>query len=153
MNLATLGRMSESLSGIVSQLAAIEEIKQLKARYFRFVDEKRWDDFGDLFTPDVSIDIEGSSQRPRDRDELVAATRRHYGDALTVHHGHMPEIQLIDDTHARGIWAMFDLIETSPDNNFPSFVGYGYYYDEYRKDDGRWRISRLTLKRLKLEKS
>ncbi|MFC4000190.1 nuclear transport factor 2 family protein [Prauserella oleivorans] len=147
--------MSENLRDLVTWLVAIEEIKQLKARYFRFVDEKRWDDFGELFTPDVVIDIEGSSQRPRDRDELVAATRRHYGDALTAHHGHMPEIEIVDGpaaTHARGIWSMVDLIETSIGNALPSFVGYGHYHEEYRKDDGSWRISRLTLNRIKLEK-
>lgn len=136
----------------VARLLAIEEIQRLKARYFRFVDEKRWDEFGELFTEDVVIDIEGSSQQPRDRAELVAATRRHYGDALTVHHGHMPEIEIIDRDHARGTWAMVDIIDVPEGHALPSFVGYGHYRDEYRRTEGRWRISRLSLTRIKLER-
>ena len=31
-------------------LVEIEAIKQLKARYFRSMDEKRWDDWGQVFT-------------------------------------------------------------------------------------------------------
>jgi 3-phenylpropionate/cinnamic acid dioxygenase small subunit len=31
-------------------LEALEQIKQLKARYFRFVDTKRWQEWGELFT-------------------------------------------------------------------------------------------------------
>ncbi|NKQ54278.1 nuclear transport factor 2 family protein [Amycolatopsis sp. K13G38] len=136
----------------VARLLAIEEIERLKARYFRFVDEKRWDEFGELFTEDVVIDIEGSAQRPRDRAQLVAATRRHYGDALTVHHGHMPEIEIIDSDHARGVWAMVDMIEVPEGGELPSFVGYGHYRDEYRRDGGGWRISRLSLSRIKLDR-
>lgn len=136
----------------VARLLAIEEIKRLKARYFRFVDEKRWDEFGELFTEDVVLDIEGSSQQPRDRAELVAGIRRHYGEALTVHHGHMPEIDIIDDDHARGTWAMVDIIEVPYGHDLPSFIGYGHYRDEYRRVDGQWRISRLSLSRIKLER-
>ncbi|HWD03493.1 MAG TPA: nuclear transport factor 2 family protein [Kribbella sp.] len=134
----------------VARLLAVEEIQRLKARYFRFVDEKRWDEFAELFTEDVVIDIEGSSQRPGSRAELVAATRRHYGEALTVHHGHMPEIEVLDADHARGIWAMVDLVETPEGHDLPSFVGYGHYRDEYRRTAGRWQISRLGLSRLQV---
>ena len=38
----------------LSTLEAIEQIKQVKARYFRFVDHKRWEEWGELFTEDVT---------------------------------------------------------------------------------------------------
>ena len=41
------------------RLEDMEQIKQLKARYFRFVDEKKWTEFGELFTSDAKIISEG----------------------------------------------------------------------------------------------
>lgn len=37
----------------IDQLVAIEEIKALKARYFRCVDTKDWDGFGAVFATDA----------------------------------------------------------------------------------------------------
>src|ERR1700733_6454504 len=42
MNVADAGR-----------LVHVENIKQLKARYFRFVDSKQWDALRDVFTDDL----------------------------------------------------------------------------------------------------
>ncbi|CAB4836986.1 MAG: hypothetical protein F2754_17095 [Actinobacteria bacterium] len=39
-----------------TRLADIEEIRQLKARYFRLTDQKRWDEWLDVFVEDVRID-------------------------------------------------------------------------------------------------
>ena len=41
----------------IDRLLAIEEIKQLKARYFRCMDQKKWDEFEAVFTPDVVFDL------------------------------------------------------------------------------------------------
>ena len=30
---------------------------------------------------------------------------------VTTHHGHMPEITILSDTEAEGIWAMFDYVQ------------------------------------------
>jgi len=35
---------------------ALEEIRQLKYRYLRSVDEKRWDELADTLTPDATAD-------------------------------------------------------------------------------------------------
>ena len=37
-------------------LVEIERIKQLKARYFLLMDQKRWDEWADVFCEDVTID-------------------------------------------------------------------------------------------------
>ena len=39
----------------VDQLMEIEQIKQLKARYFRLMDKKLWDQWGDVFTVDATL--------------------------------------------------------------------------------------------------
>jgi hypothetical protein len=124
-----------------------EAIRQLKARYFRFMDEKQWDAWRELFTEDAVLQ---ASPDPNERfvgaDEIVARVRGHLDGAVTVHHGHMPEIE-IDGDRATGIWAMEDYVE------LPELVlrGWGHYHDVYVCQDGVWRIRESRLTRLRLE--
>jgi uncharacterized protein (TIGR02246 family) len=133
-------------------LAATEEIKQLKARYFRLMDTKQWEDWADVFTEDLDAWIEGYSDASVGRDAFVSSVSAMLADALTVHHGHMPEIEVTGPRTARGIWAMFDYVKfTSPERQL-ELKGYGHYHEEYRKGaDGRWRISSLKLHRLRVD--
>jgi uncharacterized protein (TIGR02246 family) len=133
-------------------LAATEEIKQLKARYFRLMDTKQWEDWADVFTEDLDAWIEGYSDASVGRDAFVSSVSAMLADALTVHHGHMPEIEVTGPQTARGIWAMFDYVKfTSPERQV-ELKGYGHYHEEYRKGaDGRWRISSLKLSRLRVD--
>jgi hypothetical protein len=134
-------------------LEDIEAIKQLKARYFRLLDTKRWDDWREQFTDDCRYD--GTSRAYPGPDEFVAGTRERLSEALTIHQGHMPEIVLTGEYTARGIWSMFDWVEFEEERDVGrgvnrGFTGYGHYEEEYRKEDGRWKISLLRLTRLKL---
>jgi hypothetical protein len=38
----------------------IEEIRKLKARYFRFLDAQDWDNYAQIFAPDVVFDTSGA---------------------------------------------------------------------------------------------
>ena len=40
----------------IEKLLAIEEIRQLRPRYFRVIDAKQFDELEDLFTPDACFD-------------------------------------------------------------------------------------------------
>src|SRR5713101_1865969 len=89
-----------------------EAIKKLKARYFRFLDTKRWKEFGEIFAEDAFfVNPETGQPTVRGRQAIVERVRGFVKDAVTVHHGHMPEIELTGPTTATAIWAMFDLIE------------------------------------------
>ena len=77
---------------------------------------------------------------------MVESNRKILAEAPTVHHGHMPEIELTGPGTASGIWAMLDVVKLGA-----GFVGYGHYHEEYRKVEGDWRISRLRLTRLHIE--
>jgi hypothetical protein len=138
-------------------LTAVEQIKQLKARYFRFMDTKQWDRWREVFTDDLEASFETDAGGPtqqlgRTADEVVATVSARFARARTVHHGHMPEIQLTSPTSATGIWAMNDVVEHPPDGPLRSIVSWGHYHEEYRRgDDGRWRISRFHLTRLRFE--
>ena len=43
--------------------ADIEAIKRLKARYFRLMDTKQWDDFATVFAEDAVMDMSGELER------------------------------------------------------------------------------------------
>ena len=51
-------------------------------------------------------------------------------DAVTVHHGHMPEITLTSSTTASGIWALHDEI-VWPDGT--RMRGDGHYHETYER--------------------
>ena len=124
----------------------IEAIKQLKARYFRTLDTKDWDGFLAVFTPDVVMDTSASGGGVIEgTDAFLAFLQEALADAVTVHQGHMPEIELTSDTTASGTWALHDIII------WPSGMrldGYGHYHETYEKGSDGWRIKTSTLTRL-----
>ncbi len=124
----------------------IEAIRRLKARYFRLMDTKDWAGMREVFADDVVIDTsEAGGDVERGADEFIAFLRDALGDAVTVHHGHMPEIDLTSDTTATGIWALHDIIVWSTGMRLD---GYGHYHETYEKTDGEWRIKSSKLTRL-----
>lgn len=137
-----------SLAERLARLEAIEEIKRLKAAYFRYLDLHWWDELRRLFTDDAVFDIAESTGAPSSPDEFLDRVRRHLDTALTVHHGHMPEITVVDEDHAHGVWAMYDLVEPAADSGFPVLTGFGHYTERYRRVDAHWRICGLRLTRL-----
>ena len=131
----------------------IEAIKRLKARYFRTLDTQDWDGFGLVFTRDAVLDVPEVDSVSHGRDEIVAMVSRSLARARTVHHGHMPEIELTGPDTAEGIWAMADYVEWPPAESGErrGIQGYGHYREEYAREDGEWRISRSRLERLRVD--
>ena len=81
----------------------IEAIRRLKARYFRLMDTKDWEGMRQVFADDVVIDTSAAGgDVVSGADEFMAFLRDALGDAVTVHQGHMPEIDLTSDTTATG---------------------------------------------------
>jgi hypothetical protein len=137
--------------GGLEALMALEEIRQLKARYFRYIDTKEWGLLSSVFTHDCTFGFEGVipgevSTYPS-VDDFVRGVSEMLGDLTTVHHGHSSEITLTGPTTATGIWAMTDLVLRPLGHPLSSFTGYGHYHEEYRKDD-EWRIASVYLSRL-----
>ncbi len=131
------------------QLADLEAIKQLKARYFRSMDGKAWAEFANVFTDDCVM-VNGTSDTPpvTGRDAIVAYVSAAIQEMVTVHHGHMPEIKFTGSDTASGIWPMFDSLRG------PGLWmdGFGHYHEDYRRcADGQWRISRTELTRLRVD--
>ncbi len=125
-------------------LAAIEEIRQVKHRYLRCVDLKLWDDLAEVFTPDATADYGtpalGKPLRLAGRDQIVAFLRDSLGRSIiTVHFASQPEIAVDGDT-ASGTWAFEDTVIATEHRMV--ITGAAFYEDRYRRGgDGRWRIA------------
>ena len=133
----------------VGQLQAVEDIKRLKARYCRLVDLNRRDELRKLFTDDIVYEFQGW-KKGRGADTFAGAAED-FADRHSVHRVFMPDIEILSETTARGVWAMTDIIEYPAASGKTGLRGYGYYHEEYRKVDGAWRISSLLLVRHRLE--
>ena len=135
-----------------SELAEIEEIKQLKARYFRLMDTKQWAAWGEQLTDDCVLEYADRPPiRVEGREAVVDFVRGALDEAVSVHQGLMPEIELTGPTTARGFWAMADVVEWTGDRRGNSLQGFGHYEDEYAKEDGRWRVRRMRITRLRVD--
>ena len=129
--------------------ADLEQIRALKARYFRLMDTKDWSGLREVFTADVRIDTSEDSGTIIDGvDEYLPFLISQIGEVVTVHHGHMPEIEFLDDDAATGIWAMEDELWWPEGSPISHLHGYGHYHETYVRIEGEWRISSMRLTRL-----
>jgi hypothetical protein len=132
----------------------IVAIQMLKARYFRAIDTKDWELLSSVCAEDVLIDVTDDvpdGEPFTGRDAFVSTCARALEGSVTVHHGHMPEITVVDDRTATGIWAMEDYVDwgTAEDGTRNAFRGYGHYHETYVLDGDDWRIASLKLTRIR----
>ncbi|MDJ0866615.1 MAG: nuclear transport factor 2 family protein [Myxococcota bacterium] len=132
----------------MSVLEEIEAIKQLKYRYLRCLDLKRWDELAETLTPDATSAYGDGRYAFEGRDRILEFLVKALGphNMVTAHRVHQPEIELDGDASARGIWALDDVvIDTSSEI---TIRGAAVYEDEYVKQDGAWRIRSTGYRRL-----
>ena len=142
---------------VAQRLLDIEEIKHLKARYFRLLDAKDWPGWVDVFTADLEFvyvdptvqNVPPDAERLADgralvgREQLVAFVSESMRNVTTIHHGHMPEIALVDGDTAVGHWGLTNYCEyRGADGALHWLRGYGHYDDAYVRTDDGWRIRR-----------
>ena len=129
-------------------LEAIELIKQLKARYFRFIDTRDIAGLQAVFTEDATATFKGADY---DFDlkgwpALEAFYKKSFTpQAFGMHNGHHPEISVEGDT-ATGIWYLQDIFVNLAQDI--TIMGSALYHDEYRVEAGEWRIASTGYKRL-----
>jgi uncharacterized protein (TIGR02246 family) len=133
----------------VDDVDDLEAIRQLKARYFRTMDTRDWAGMRQVFTDDVIVDTSAAGGRlVNGADNFMAFLQEALSGAVTVHQGHMPEIQLTSPRTAKGIWALNDIVIWP---NGTRLDGYGHYHETYEKVGGEWRIKSSTLTRLHMD--
>ena len=138
---------------VLRRLLDLEEIKQLKARYFRTLDRKEWDEYGEVFALDAHMEVPEGDVSIDGRAAIVASVSAVLTGVRTVHHGHTREIEITGPDTARGIWAMNDYLEFPPaeDGSRVGMKGYGHYEEDYVREDEEWRIKRTHLSRLRID--
>ncbi len=128
--------------------ADIEAIKNVKYRYLRALDTKRWDDFADTLTDDVIGDYGssvGEEHHFTNRVDLVNYMRKSLGPAvITEHRVTHPEITVTGD-EAAGTWYLQDRVIVA-DFNF-MLIGAAFYHDTYRRTGDGWKISATGYER------
>lgn len=146
-------------------LTQLEEIRTLKAQYCRLSDNRQWDALFDLFTEDAVFGAPDAASS-EENDEVGRSYRVGYTqgrDAIRdtflsmaanvaemVHKAHTPEIELVSEDEATGIWQLEDLFFYAS-GPLKKFHGYGHYHDTYVRQNGKWLIRSSLVARLHIE--
>ena len=131
------------------RLEDIELIRRVKYRYWRALDLGQIEDLRELLTEDVSVDFVGGSYRWKmeGRDVFLSALAQAVNPhTISQHTGHHPEIDVLTDTTATGIWYLTDLFIHLAEQVVTE--GSALYRDEYVKVDGLWRIKVSKYERI-----
>lgn len=131
----------------IRELVELEAIKRLKYRYLRCLDQKLWDELEECFAEDATASYGGGSVQLTGRGEVMEFLRSRMGGTtmLTSHRCHHPEIDLLDDTTAKGVWALADTVVLT-DLDL-TIEGSAFYEDRYVRDGQGWRISHTGYRR------
>ncbi len=150
----------------VDKLIAIEEIKQLNARYFRCLSQQDWDCWRALFAPEFVYEFEGPDgmQTRRGPEGMIQHIQENglYDRVKSVFYGHIPEIEILSPTAARSVMAAdyrlyYPLGQpykttgkeaVSPGKSMHVYV---YYYETYVKHDGRWQLKSLPHSPIRID--
>lgn len=146
----------------LNAIEAVEDIRQVKARYWRGVDSGDGALVRSILTRDCTLDFRGCCTDPRSGTDFLPAMnvvmrgRESWkSDALSeivsVHHGHQSEIELSGADSARGTWAFTDRLYMPAGAPFHVLVGFGYYHDTYRREADGWKIDTCRISRLRVE--
>lgn len=148
----------------VARLSAIEAIKSMKGKYFRGVDLKDANLLRDVFTDDVELDYQGAVTDPITGENYIPSGGGASGGSngaemivaalqgiVSVHHASVPEIEITGETTATGIWPMVDRLKFPASAPLKELIGYGHYHEDYALVDGKWKIRKLRLTRLRID--
>jgi SnoaL-like domain len=144
------------------RLAAIDAIRQLKAKYWRGVDTGDAALVCSILAADCVLDFRGCCTDPtsgvdflpemnivmQGRDSWQAQALAGY---VTSHQGHQAEIEVTGPDAARAIWTFTDRFFYPPGMKYSRFTGYGYYHETYDKMADGWKLKTTRITRLWVE--
>jgi hypothetical protein len=133
----------------IQRLMDIEAIKQMKHAYFRCIDTANLEELGTLFHEDVTVRFKGGTYEwnvQGRQDYLKNISMSFSNESVGHHNGHQPEIQMLSETEATGMWYLADHMWIL--NHNAKTYGTAIYWDRYLKIDGRWLIKDTSYERL-----
>ena len=148
----------------IERLIAIDEIKQVRAKYFRGVDTCDGELVKSILAEDCVLDYNGCCTDPssgkdfipamnvvlRGRDSWLSDGMSKLG-IISVHQGHNVEVDFTSDSTANAIWSMTDRLYFPAGSEFSLMTGYGHYIESYEKVDGGWKIKTTHITRIRVE--
>lgn len=141
----------------LEKLLAIEEIKQLRYRWSRYIDEGSWAAIATLLAPDAVLDLTATGRRAPGAEQATLAPVegaeticRWLEDGLggmpaQLHIVTMPEITFQSDSEAEGIWRQQSFIPGAQGQGGRCGLGFGTIRDTYTKANGRWLMRRMQV--------
>ena len=130
----------------IENLEAENEIENLQRIFGFYIDKKLWSQAADLFTDNASVELGGDGiYLGKGRILEYFRTFGAEGPEEGVLNDQMqlqPVIHVLSKTEAKGRWHLFSQEAKSGKDHF---WGTGVYENEYKKENGKWKISRLHL--------
>jgi hypothetical protein len=137
----------------LKELAEIEALKDVMAKFARFGDSQNWTEFRKLFSDDLVYPADAGPRHNPDApqaisieglDIFMSGMAPLFTGAHSCHRMYLPEIAVTGPDTAKSTWGLHDLVK------IPEYVfnGYGQIHQDYRKIDGEWRITRSHTSRL-----
>jgi len=128
----------------LARLEAIENIRQLKARYFHACDNKQPDLVRECFAAGPIELRYGRIGNFSDREQMLAvftelACQPHI---VEIHHGQNPRIEVHAADFATGIWGLYYYLIDTRRQTVTQLAG--FYDDAYSRLEGQWRITRSS---------
>ena len=130
----------------LQKLIDIEDIKNLKHRYFRAIDMDLLDN---VLSPDISIDYRGGTYRwESSGKETIKESLTHafHNQTAAMHTAHHPEIEVLSETKATGKWYLQDIFYNFDLGSVTQ--GTALYEDQYIKSNGQWLIQHSEYDRI-----
>jgi len=128
----------------MEKLAALDEIKRLKARRDEAADTKDWVAYEALHAPDHCSHHDDYPPWTTAK-EMIANISKIMQGLTTYHQSHNPEITFTSSTTAHGVWAMKGMSFWSQSGEDHWFLGLGHYHETYARRDGRWVFTSRRL--------
>lgn len=148
----------------LERLAAFDEIRQIKAKYFRGVDTGDSELVRGILAEDCVLDYMGCCTDPKTgRDFLPAMNvvmrgRESWSSKglsafgiVSVHQGHNCEIELTGAAAAKVTWSMTDRLYMPEGGPYALMTGFGYYHETYEKTAAGWKLKTLRIERIRVE--
>ena len=154
MNFEELEEQFKILQDKVRTLEDIEQIKTLQRAYGYYVDNMMPDDVADLFTNDGTFQLGGrvciGQKSIRNYFRKTMFKRPEDGTKKLDLHMQLQGVVHIDQNGqtAKGRWQYLGLTTDymgKPPGELQPIIGNGVYEDEYAKEDGKWKIKKLTF--------
>ena len=138
-----------SLAELEKRLQAIEDleaIRNLHQNYINLMDNIRYDEVPDLFTDDAAVEVRNSGVKRGKKElaEIYQMIKGMYKGGVARHIGHMcvePDIN-VNGNNAKGTWLIY-FFDSKPTISWVQ----GINECEYRKENGKWFISKLKFTR------